>query len=196
MDPVVEPKPVPTRSESRAAAAKLAEAGRVAAMEAAKAMQDTASLAATGVQKSVDNGARDARNLMETSMEQASKAAQSMMKAAEDAAEFGRGNVEAMGKATQIYIAGMQDLGRQTFAMVQGMTQQVIDGAKALSAVKSLHEAAQLQSNLARVALEKSVAESVRLGESVLKLSEQASAPLTARMTLAAEKFTRPSLAA
>jgi phasin family protein len=119
------------------------------------------------------------------------------MKAAGDAAEFGRGNVEALTKATQAYVAGVQDLGRQTFALMQGLTDHAIEGAKALAAVKSIQEAAQIQANYTRAAIEKSVNESAKLGENALKLAEQSFAPLTARVTLAVEKFGRaPSLAA
>jgi phasin family protein len=131
--------------------------------------------------------------MMEIRMQQANKAAENMLKAAEEAAEFGRGNVEAFTKATQIYVAGVQDLGRQTFAMVQGLADQAIENAKALSTVKSLQEAAQIQSNFARAALEKSVSETAKLGESALKLTEQTFAPITARLTLATEKLTRPT---
>lgn len=140
--------------------------------------------------------ARTAQNLMENTMQQANKATETMMKAAEEAAEFGRGNVEAFTKATQIYVAGMQDLGKQTFAMVQGLTDHAIEGAKALSGVKSLHEAAQIQSNFARAALEKSVTETAKLGEQALKLTEQAVAPITARFTVATEKLARAPIAA
>ncbi|MBX9593816.1 MAG: phasin family protein [Roseomonas sp.] len=135
-------------------------------------------------------------NPMELSMTQANKAAETMFKAAEEAAEFGRGNVEAFTRATQIYVAGVQDLGRQTFAVMQGLTDQAIEGAKALSSVKSLQEAAQIQSSLARAAMEKSVAESAKIGEQALKLAEQAFAPLNARFTLAGEKFVRTQAAA
>ena len=140
--------------------------------------------------------ARTAHTLMENTMQQANKATETMMKAAEEAAEFGRGNVEAITKATQIYVAGMQDLGKQTFAVMQGLTDHAIEGAKALSGVKSLHEAAQIQSNFARAALEKSVTETAKLGEQALKLTEQAFAPLTARFTVATEKLSRAPIAA
>jgi phasin family protein len=135
-------------------------------------------------------------DVMERPMQQANKATETMMKAAEEAAAFGRGNVEAITQATQIYVAGVQDLGKQTFAMVQGLADATVESAKALSSVKSLQEAMQIQSNYARAAMEKSVSESAKLGEAALKLTEQAFAPITARMTLAAEKITKVPAAA
>ena len=44
----------------------------------------------------VEDGATQARNTMETGMEQVTKTAEGFFKAAEEAAEFGRGNIEAV----------------------------------------------------------------------------------------------------
>ncbi len=125
-------------------------------------------------------------------VDQANKTAETMMKAAEDMAAFGRGNVEAMTKAAQLYVAGVQDLGKHTMTVMQGLTEHALEGAKAMASVKSLQEAAQVQSTYARGAFEKVVAESTKFQEAALKLAEQSMAPLSARMTVAAEKFARP----
>ncbi|TCZ65584.1 phasin family protein [Roseicella aquatilis] len=132
------------------------------------------------------------RMTMEKTMEQVTKTTEGLLKAAEQAAEFSRGNVEAVTKATQIYVAGVQDLGKQTFAMVQGLTDHTVAGAKALGTVKSLKEAAEIQATFARAALEKSFSESAKLQEAALKLAEASFAPISARMTLAVEKFSKP----
>jgi len=133
---------------------------------------------------------------MEHTMEHATKAAEGFMKAAEEAAEFGRGNFEAMTKATQLYVAGVQDLGKQTLALVQGLADHTVAGAKAMGAVKSLKEAAEIQASYTRTAVEKSMADTAKLQEAALKLAEASFAPLSARMTLAVEKFSKPKLAA
>ena len=57
--------------------------------------------------------------------------------------------------------------------------------------MKSLKEAIDLQTNLARSSVEKAVAETGQLTDASLKLAEQALAPMTARVTLAVEKFGR-----
>lgn len=127
-----------------------------------------------------------------TMMNQSNKAAESMMKAAEEMAEFGRGNVEAFTKAAQLYVTGVQDLGKHTVTVMQGLTDHALEGAKALASVKSLQEAAQVQTTYARGAVEKVVAESAKFQEAALKLAEQSVAPLAARMTVAVEKLSRP----
>ncbi|RAI58515.1 phasin family protein [Roseicella frigidaeris] len=129
---------------------------------------------------------------MEKTMEQVTKTADGLFKAAEEAAEFSRGNLEAVAKATQLYVAGVQDLGKQTLALVQGLTDHTVAGAKALGSVKSLKEAAEVQASFARTAMEKSFAETAKLQEAALKLAEASFAPISARMTLAVEKFSKP----
>jgi phasin family protein len=114
------------------------------------------------------------------------------MKTAEDLVSFGQGNMEAFVKAGQIWAAGVQDLGKQVAATAQAQVDQTVATFKALAGVKSFKEAVDLQSSLARATMEKAVAETGKLTDASLKLAEQALAPITARVTLAVEKFGRP----
>lgn len=147
---------------------------------------------AAQAQKIVTESTAQARAAMEKSMEQMTKGAEGIMKAAEEFAEFGRGNVEAFTKAAQTWAVGAQDLARQAMALAQGMTDHTLEGAKALAAVKSLNEAAEVQAKFAKAALDKAVAEAAKMQEAVFKLTEQAVAPISARMTVAMEKMTKP----
>lgn len=157
-----------------------------------KLVTDAAENGAAQARKLIDNGAAQARITMEKSVENVNKAAEGAFKAAEEAAEFSRGNVEAVTKAAQAYVVGMQDLGRQSFALFQGLTDAALENAKALAAVKSLKEAADLQSSYTRTAVEKTMAETAKLQEAALKLAETAFAPLSARVSVAMEKMARP----
>ena len=60
--------------------------------------------------------------------------------------------------------------------------------------MKSLKDAIDLQASLARSTVEKTVAEASRLTDASVKLAEQTLAPLTARVTLAVEKFAEAGL--
>ena len=139
-----------------------------------------------------DESAVGARAAKEKGMDQVKRAADGLFKAAEEAAAFGRGNAEALAKSAQAYVAGVQDLSRQTAAMVQGLTDHALEGAKALSGARSLKEAAGIQANLARAAFERAIGDATKLQETALKVAEQSFAPLSARMTLAVEKMSRP----
>jgi len=114
------------------------------------------------------------------------------MKSAEDLVSFGQANMEAFMKAGQIWAAGVQDLSKQVAATAQAQVDQTVATFKALAGVKSFKEAVDLQSSLARSTVEKAVAETGKLTDASLKLAEQTLAPITARVTLAVEKFGRP----
>src|SRR5262245_28094044 len=115
------------------------------------------------------------------------------VKTAEEFLTFGQGNVEAVLKSSQIWAAGVQDLSKNFAATAQAQFDQTLATFKALAGVKSLKEAVDLQTSLARSSLEKAVSEAGKITDASLKLAEQTLAPLSARVTLAVEKFGRPS---
>jgi phasin family protein len=179
--------------EARVAAPRSGkERVEIMAQSKSQVVSKVAAEAAEQAQKVMTDGAAQARVAMEKNMDQMTKGAESIFKAAEEAAEFGRGNVEAFTKAAQTWASGSQDLARQYMALAQGLTDHALEGAKALSGVKSVNEAAELQAKFAKAALEKMVAEGTKLQEASVKLAESALAPVNARMTVAMEKLAKP----
>lgn len=164
------------------------------ATEAKDGKRALALVAAQGAQakKFVEDGASQARETMEKSMDQVTKTAEGFFKVAEDAAEFSRGNVEAMTKSAQIFAAGFQDIGKQVFAVTQALTDHAVESAKAFAAVKSLKDVADIQAAFAKASMERSMSEAAKLQEATFRLAETVSAPLQARMNLAVEKFAKP----
>lgn len=186
-------KPGPTRQKGAVPAPETAEERNDDMAEAKAAdVKKIATEGAAQAQKFVTEGAEKARAAMEKSLEQFSKGTEGLVKAAEEVAEFGRGNVEAVTKAAQTWATGAQELARQAMALAQGLTDQTLEGAKALSTVKSLNEAAEIQAKYAKAAVEKAVAETAKFQEAVFKLTEASVAPLSARFTVAVEKFAKP----
>jgi phasin family protein len=112
---------------------------------------------------------------------------ETFVKAAEQAMAFGRGNVEALLRSSQILAAGAQDLSKQVLSLGQAQFDASIACFKALTGAKSFGEAVKLQSELARGAVEKTVSETLSMTEASLKLVEQTTAPITARVTEAVE---------
>ncbi len=113
------------------------------------------------------------------------------MKTAEELVAFNQGNIEAMVKSSQIWATGVQDLSKHIAAAAQASLDESIAAFKALTSVKSLKDAFELQSSFARAAMEKSLAESGKLTDASFKLTEQTLAPITARVTVAVEKFAK-----
>jgi phasin family protein len=113
------------------------------------------------------------------------------MRTAEELVAFGQGNVEAMVRSSQIWAAGLQDISKLIAANAQASFDETMSTFKALSSAKSLKDAFELQASLARTTIEKTLAESGKLTDVSMKLTEQTLAPLTARVSLAVEKFTK-----
>ena len=113
------------------------------------------------------------------------------VKSAEEFVSFSQGNFEAMMKAGQIWAAGVQDLHKTFAATAQAQVEAAMGTMKAMSGVKSIKEAMDLQTTLARASMESAMAETGKLTDASVKLAEQALAPITARVTLAVEKFGR-----
>jgi phasin family protein len=112
-----------------------------------------------------------------------------MMKTTEDFVAFSQANLEAFVKSGQIWSAGMQELTKQMATSAKASFDESVSTFKALSTVKSVKEAIDLQSTFAKAALEKAMAESNKLTDASIKLTEQTLAPITARVTVAVETF-------
>lgn len=114
-----------------------------------------------------------------------------VMKTTGDFLTFGQGNVEALVKSGQIWAAGLQDLGKQVAATAQAQIEDTVSAFKAIAGARTVKDAFDVQTTLARTTIEKTLADSGRLTETSIKLTEQALAPVTARVSLAVEKFGR-----
>ncbi|MGI4945225.1 MAG: phasin family protein [Janthinobacterium lividum] len=153
--------------------------------QAVAGLKSGADVAASGAEQ-VQGQARQGLEQVQTQMRQGMEKA---VKGAEQLVAFSQGNAEAMMKSSQILAGGMQELSRQMMETAQAQFEQSMQALRAFAGVKSPKEALELQSSALRGAYEALVAESGRITERSMKLAEQASAPLTARIGVAMETF-------
>ena len=137
------------------------------------------------------DGMTKAASTFEASQSKFKEGITKSMKTAEEVVAFGQGNLEAVIKSSQIWSTGLQDLSKQMASSMQASYEEAMAAFKALTTVKSLQEAVDLQLGLARSTLEKSVAETGKYTDASMKLAEQAIAPISGRMTLAVETFSK-----
>ena len=83
---------------------------------------------------------------------------------------------------------GMQRV-MKTAEQMTTFSQGNMEAFKAMTSVKSVKEAFELQSSFAKASMEKAMAESGKLTEQSMKLAEQAFAPISARVNAAVETF-------
>jgi phasin family protein len=113
------------------------------------------------------------------------------MKTAQEMAAFGKGNLDAFIASGQIWAAGVQDLSKSFMASAKEQMDQAAEAMNALVAVKSFDDLVALQATFARTSLDKAITETNKLTDASTKLATDVLAPLTARVTLAAQTFSR-----
>lgn len=105
-----------------------------------------------------------------------------------------KGNVDAVMASSHIWTAGCQAIGFTMAASAQTQLERNLSTWKVMTSIKSIKEAMDLQTRLTRTSVESIVAETGKLAEASMKLAEQTMVPITARITLAAEKFSSPTI--
>lgn len=159
-----------------------------------KPMTEITEVANRGFEQTVatlKDGAAQATAGVEQSQIKIKEGLDKAMKTAEEIMTFSQGNIEALTRSSQIWSTGVQDLSKQVAASAQASIDETVGMFKALTSVKSLKDAIEFQSSLTKSSLEKVMAQSGRLTEASVKLTEQALAPITARVTLAVETFAK-----
>ena len=98
---------------------------------------------------------------------------------------FGKANFEAITASGKIWVTGVQDLSKQFAGTAMASYEESMALAKALSAVKSVKEVIDLQRTLGVASVSRAAADAKTLADASAKLTEQAMAPLKARLAVA-----------
>lgn len=110
---------------------------------------------------------------------------------ANEATEFGKANVEAVVESGKIFFAGAQDLVRSDIETGKTVIETVTADAKKVAAIKSPTELFQLQGELARRNFDALVSFGSKRTEAWVKLYNDAFAPISNRVSVAAEKISK-----
>ena len=172
---------------------KAIEAAQAAASEAVQEAGETMVRGFDETVSHIKTGVAAATAGFEKTQERVKEEMDKAMRTAEELVSFGQGNLEAVMKSGQIWLAGVQDLSKQVASTAQAQVDATVSAWRALSTARTAKEVIDLQTNLARSSFEKAVAEARSLTDSSYKLAEQTVAPIAARVTLALEKFGRTS---
>jgi phasin family protein len=112
-----------------------------------------------------------------------------MIKGTEDFVALGQANMEALVKSGQIWTAGVQELMKQFVETAKASFDESVATFTAISSAKSVTEAMDLQSKFTTRVAGRALADSNKLVDASIKLTEKTLAPLTARVTSAVETF-------
>lgn len=110
----------------------------------------------------------------------------------DDAAAYGKDNIDAVVTAGNIATKGWQDLGTAWFAFAKGAADNNVANMKALMAVKTPQDLLNIQSTFAKSTFDNFVAEGSKLSEMGVKVTNEALAPINARVNATVEKLAKP----
>lgn len=105
--------------------------------------------------------------------------------------DFHKGNIEALVESGKILASGMQDMGRTYVEEAKTAADTVQDDVKKMAAIKSPTEFFQLQGEIARRNFDAMVATTSKNTEMMMKLVNEAFAPISTRASVATEKFSK-----
>lgn len=105
--------------------------------------------------------------------------------------EFTKGNVEALVESGKIFSEGLQDMGKTYVEEAKSAFETATADLKEMAAVKSPTDLFQLQGKLMRRNFESMVAFSTKSNEAMVKLAKEGFAPVSSRVSLAADKVSK-----
>ena len=167
-----------------------------AAGVAANVVEETFAATRTTVETAVKAGQDAIQKNLETAFamtkDQFDKAGGTMFKGFDDVASFGKDNIDAVVTAGNIATKGWQDLGAAWFTFAKGTVDNSVATMQALMAVKSPQELVNIQSSYAKSTFDSFVAEGSKLSEMGVKVTNDALAPINARVNATVEKLSKP----
>lgn len=191
---VAKKTPAPKKAVKKTVAAKKAAPKKVAAKRAAPAIKAPtltelkdkimSKTTTTDFTKTVKEAAADVQSRLKAAYDKGSEFVA-------EATEFNKANVEALVESGKVLAGAAQDLGREAVENTKSAFATVSADAKKLAAVKSPTELFQLQGELARRNFDAMVAYGSQNTEKLIKLANDAFAPISSRMSVAAEKFSK-----
>ncbi len=104
---------------------------------------------------------------------------------------LGQGNVEAMVEAGKIFTDGLQSMSREVVEESKSAYETMAADAKTLAAAKSPTEFMQLQGEFLRRNFDAAISTSARNTEAMVKLANDAFAPVSNRMSVAMDKVSK-----
>lgn len=185
----VEAKPVVAKAAKKAPAAKAAVTGKkinkVAAKKAPASFKDTIMAKTQNLTEDftakIQDAVADAQGRAKAAFEKGNEFAS-------ESAEFAKGNVEALVESGKILAVGLQDLGKSYVAESKNAIETMTADIKELAAVKSPADFFKLQGEMLRRNFDAAVASGSKNSEKVVKIANEAFAPIQGRVSLAIEK--------
>jgi len=181
----------PAAKVAKRTATTAAKASAKPALTTITKLKDTIMAAAQNPSKTTTDFTKSVKETAADAQTRAKAAYDKLQAYAGQMTEFTKGNVEAIVASGKILGAGVQTLARGEVEAAKGAFETATADLKAMVAVKSPTELFKLQGEIARRNFDALVARTSKNAEVSMKLANDAFAPISGRMSLAAEKISK-----
>lgn len=130
--------------------------------------------------------------IIKAGQEQAEKVGQQLFQGYDDLASFNKQNVDAIVQSSTVVAKGAEEVSKTVAAFAQSSLEQGVAAGKALMGAKTLKDIIDLQAGFAKQSFDAFMAESSKLSELSVKVTNEALAPINARVNATVEKFGKP----
>ena len=124
--------------------------------------------------------------------EQIEKANEMAFKSYDEMADFGKGTIDAVVASTNIFAKGTEVFGKELAAFAQASVESNMATAKKLFTAKNPQEVLDLQGKWAKESFDTLLSETTKLQDLSVKIANESSAPISARVNAAVEKMAKP----
>ena len=185
-------KKAPAKTPAAKPAAKKAPAKKVAVKAAAKTTNNPVTkLKDTIMATAKTDFTAQAKEMAADVQERVKGAYAKATELASEAGEFNKANLEAVVESGKIFFAGAQELVKADVETGKGLVEVVTADAKKVAAIKSPTELFELQGEIVRRNFDAAVSFGSQRTEALVKLYNDAFAPISNRFSVAAEKISK-----
>lgn len=165
-----------------------------AAVQASKQNLDAVMKASTeaankGYEQVVAKTKEQAKQAVALTKENVAQASAAAFKGYDEFAILGKGNFDALVQSNTIVARGFETFGKEVLAFAQSAVEDNVAQAKALFGAKNLKDLADLQNDFARERLDKTMAETAKLTELSVQVTNQAWQPLQKQIDATVETW-------
>lgn len=182
-------KAAAAKPEAVKTAQRAAVAAAPAPVETVSAQQETMETVMKAGSQAASKGYEQAIALAQ---EQVEKAQQTLFKRYDEAASFGKDNVDACVQSGTLFAKGFESLSKELMTLAQSTAEANVATAQAFFGAKTLREVIDLQTEFSRRRFDSLVAESAKLTDLSLTLAHESIEPIQARLNATVEKLLKP----
>ncbi len=144
------------------------------------------------VKAGTDAATKQYEQAVSMTKENVDKASSAMFQGYDEFAELNKANVDAVITSTNTVAKGFESISKELMGFMQASVESNVVVAKKVIGAKNLQEVVDLQSDFARTSFDSLLAESAKLTELSVQVTNKAIEPLQTRAHVTVEKMMKP----